>query len=640
MLELIRRFAKTWPARILFGVLVAAFGLWGVAGKLYDQTTDTAVAHVGAARVELAEAQRAYTLQITKLQKQNGADYQPPQAERLQIAEQVVQQLVLEKALANEITRLGVTAPDAAVRDTTFALPAFKGIGGSFDRATFLQVLARNNLDEAGFIQLVRDDLTRQQIIGTVGAGVGTPELMLDQVFAYARETRTVAAVSFPIAAVTTIPTPTDAQLHRFWANNPTRYATPEYRRIKLIVLSPDTLAGDMPVTDKDIKTYYNAARATYQVPEKRTVRIISAPDQPTAVRLAAAWQAGADWPSIQSQTKQANATALELADAKQIELPDPALAAAAFAAAQDTVSAPIKGDFGWYVARVTKITPATNTTLEQASADIRHKVGVMKANEQIDDRANKVEDALAGGGGLDTLPAGLGVAAVEGTLDAQGNQPDGTPAPIPAYPELRAAIIAAAFKAKPNDPPSLQQLPATKDRAAGAYYAVTIDHITPPARLPYDRAAARVQQDWTTDQQRRAAETQAAQLLTTVRAGAKLPAAATAAGLTATTLPPIPRPFGETEPPPGVPQALVAPLFGMKPNDVTMVNTPDGFMVAQLQAINAPSPATDPIGATQMRGELAQSTTSDVTDLFVEALQHRSKITLNQPVIAQLAQP
>jgi peptidyl-prolyl cis-trans isomerase D len=640
MLELIRRFAKTWPARVLFGLLVAAFGLWGVAGKLYNQTTDTAVAHVGGSRVELAEAQRAYTVQISKLQKQNGVDYQPPPAERLQIAEQVVRQLVLEKALTNEINRLGVTAPDAAVRDTTFALPAFKGISGQFDRATFLQVLARNNLDEPTFIQLVRDDLNRQQVLGSVTAGVGAPSLMLDQVFAYARESRTVSAVSFPVAAAAGIGTPTEAQARRFWANNPALYATPEYRRIKVIVLSPDTLADDMTVSDQDIKTYYNAARATYNTPERRSVQILSTPDQAVAGRLASAWQNGLDWAGIQALSQKAGATALELPDAKKIELPDPALGAAAFAAAPDAVSAPVKGDFGWYVVKVTKVTPGTSTTLEQAKADIRHKIGVLKANEQIDDRANKVEDALAGGGGLDDLPQGLGVAAVEGTLDAQGNQPDGSPAPLPAYPQLRDAIVAAAFKTKPGDPPHLDQLPADKDHPGGAFYAVTVDRITPPAQLPYDKVAQRVQQDWTHDQMRHAQETQAAQLLTAVRAGGTLAAAASARGLTAQTLPPVPRPLGDAPPPAGVPQALMAPLFGMKQGEATMVDTPDGFMVAQLQSINDPSPASDPIGATQLRGELTQSMSSDMTDLFVEALQRRSRVTLNQTVIAQIAQP
>jgi peptidyl-prolyl cis-trans isomerase D len=446
--------------------------------------------------------------------------------------------------------------------------------------------------------------------------------------------------VTIPTASVTGVPAPTDAQLRRFWTNNPSLYATPEYRRIKVIVLSADTLAKDMTVSDDEIRNYYNLAKADYQKPERRSVQILTAPDVTTATKLATAWQNGADWTAIQTQSTAAGATALELPDAKQIELPDPALGKAAFAAAQDAVSAPIKGDFGWYVVKVTKITPGVSIPLDQARAEIRGKIGALKANDAIDDHANKVEDALAGGGGLDTLPAGLGVAAVAGTLNAQGNTPDGLQAPLPAFPELRDAIIAEAFKTKPGDAPHLDQLPASKDHPAGAYYAVTVDSITPPSQLAYDRVADRVRQDWTQQQMRHAAETEAAQLLAATRAGTPLATAAAAKGLTATTLPPIPRPLGNTPPPDGVPAALVAPLFGMKQNDATMVETDAGFVVAQLQSITDPLPATDTLGAGQLRDELTKSVANDVTDLFVQAIERASKVTVNQKLIAQIAQP
>jgi peptidyl-prolyl cis-trans isomerase D len=639
MLATIRRFAKTWPARVLFVALVGAFGLWGVAGRLYNQNNDSAVAHVGDTRVEALEAQRAYSQQMAQLQKQNGADYQPPPALRQQIATQVVQRLVVEKALSNELTHLGIAVPDAAVRDEAFALPAFKGINGQFDRQTFLSVLARNNLDEASFIALIRDDLARQQLTQAIGAGVAAPDRMLTELFAYSRETRTAIAVTLPTAAATGVAVPTDAQLRRYWANNPSLYATPEYRHIKVIILSPQTLARDIPVTDAEIRNYYNLSKASYDKPELRSVQLVSTQDQATATRLAAAWQSQ-NWPAIQAQSKAAGATALELPNAKRAELPDAKLAAAAFAAAPETVSAPIKGDFGWYVVKVTQITPGSLTTLAQAHDDIRDKIGVMKAADQIDDRANKVEDALAGGGGLTDLPQGLGVAAVEGTMDATGTTKDGTQAPLPAFPALRDAIIAAAFKAKPGDPPHLEQLPATKDNPSGAYYAVTVDTISKPAQLGYDQAIARVTQDWTHAQQRHIQETQAAQLLAATRAGAPLVTAAQAKGMTAQRLPPIPRPEGDIPPPAGVPQALIAPLFGMAQGDATMVETPDGFVVAQLLTIDTPSPSSDSIGAAQLRTTLNQSVTSDVTNLFVAALQRRTKITVNQTVVQQIAQP
>ena len=640
MLALIRRFAKTWPAKLLFGVLVAAFGLWGVAGKLFNGGDSTTVATVGGTSIQAAEAQRAYQQQMAQIAKQNGADYSPPAALRAKVAQQSVQQLVLQAVLAEKMKQLGMAVPDAAVRAETFGMGAFKGPSGSFDRATFLAALARNNMDETRFIAAVRDDLARRQLVGAVEAGIGTPDVLVDQVFAYEREQRVASAVDLPFTAAGAVGDPTEAQLTRFWTNHPELYARPEYRRIKAVVLSPDTLARDMAVSEAEIKAYYTAASANYDKPERRSLQVLSVPDQAGAARLAAAWQGGADWAAMQAQAKSGGANAIDLPNATKGELPDAALGASAFAAGANAVVGPVKGDFGWYVVKVTGVTPPSLVTLTQAHDEIRGKLGVMKANDEIDARANKVEDALAGGGGLDGLPQGLGLAAVAGTLNARGNTPDGVAAPLPAFPALRDAIIAGAFKQKVGEAPHLDQLAATKDNPAGAYYAVEVDAVTPPAAQPYDQVAAKVRADWTRDAARRVQEARAARLLTATRSGTPLVSAALADGLAARTLPKIHRQAADAAPQAGVPAALVSPLFAMKQGDATMVATPEGFTVAQLQAIEVPATSSDPIGSAQLRTTLAQSVASDVTDQFVDGLQRGASITINDRLVQQIAQP
>jgi peptidyl-prolyl cis-trans isomerase D len=640
MLASIRAIAKTWVARALFIVLIVALGLWGVAGSVRSIGTDTAVARVGGSRIEPADLQRALQQQVQRLQQQNGPGFQPSAALRQQLADQAAQQLVFQRLVDLELKHLRVSVPDAAVRQQVFGMRAFQNVSGQFDRQTFLSVLSRNGLDEQTFITLVRQDLGRQQLVGAVSAGVGVPDQMLGRIFAYSRETRIADAVDFPVQAATGVPSPTDAELHRFWANNPALYQTPEYRTVKLIVLSPDTLASDVTVSADDIKKYYDLYHATYSTPETRSLRIIAAPDQPTAAALATVWQGGATWGALQAAAKKVKATALELPDAPKGEVPDPALATAAFSASPNTVSQPVKGDFNWYVFQVTSVTPAKNVSLEEATPEIRRKVAVLKAADLMDDHVSKLEDAMAAGGGLDSLPQGLGVAAVQGTLDAQGNTPQGSPAPIPAWPALREAIVGAAFHAKPGTAPELEQLPPDKDHAQGAWYTVQVDHVTKPARQPFDTVTDRVRQDWVESQMRHIEETAAARLLTRVRSGTTLAAAAQGAGLTVRALPPVPRPFGDAQVPAGVPQNLVAPLFGMKQGDVAMVNTPSGFMVAQLRKIDAPTIASDPIGAGQLRTELSQSMGGDVVDTLIFALQQRYKVTLNPTLIHQIAQP
>ena len=91
------------------------------------------------------------------------------------LAEQAVDQLVLDRVLREETTRLGVAVPESVLREFVFSLPAFRGPAGSFSRAAFDSFLRENGLGEAQFLALVRADLARQQVSTAVRAGAAAP---------------------------------------------------------------------------------------------------------------------------------------------------------------------------------------------------------------------------------------------------------------------------------------------------------------------------------------------------------------------------------------------------------------------------------------------------------------------------------
>ena len=156
-------------------------------------------------------------------------------------------------------------------------------------------------------------------------------------------------------------------------------------------------------------------------------------------------------------------------------------------------------------------------------------------------DRANKVDNVLGTGASLDEMPSDLGLAGVAGTLDAEGNTADGTPAPIPGPAELKAAMIKAAFDTQKGDPPQLVEV-QTPSTGGSAYYALSVEDVTPPAAKPFDAVKEQVTADWTRDAQRHAQEEAAAKLLAAVKGGQSLADAAAVAGVTVRRTPLVTR--------------------------------------------------------------------------------------------------
>jgi peptidyl-prolyl cis-trans isomerase D len=261
--------------------------------------------------------------------------------------------------------------------------------------------------------------------------------------------------------------------------------------------------------------------------------------------------------------------------------------------------------------------------------AKIKQQLQLQKAQADVARDVDNLQDALAGQTPLDRLPGNLGLVALQGTLDANGNAQDGSAAPIPGGADLKNAIVKAAFATPLNDPAQLSNGPG------GSYFALTVDQITPPAVQPYAQVMQKVLAAWTQEEIAREAETKAASLLAAVNGGQNFDDAAGAAGLATTMSPPMTR----DAPAGGVPPQLTSVLFTLKPGQATMLQTGNGFTVAALAKIVQPTPAQDPQDYGQVQQAMEKSLQNDDGESFLAGLQTRDHVTVDQKLFAQIYQ-
>lgn len=629
MLRFFRAFLNTWAARAFFVVLVAAFGLWGIGDVIRNVGHDTSLATIGSRKIEVPEFQDAFRRDLAQVTRMMGGKSEPTPAIRRSVAEQSLDRMVIQAAIADEIDRLGIVVPDDKLRQAVFEMPIFRGQGGQFDRATFETVLRNNNMTEGRFLEMMRSDLAQRQLMETVQAGVTPSQTLVEQAYAFQRETRIGEIVDLPLTAAPAPPEPTPDDLQRQYENNTSSYSAPAFRRIKLVVLSPQTLARGIDVSDDEIKAYYEQHKTDYVTEEQRAADVITAPDEASATKLAEAWKAGADWAAMQKAASDAGATGVSVDLSTRQQFPSPELADAVFKAAPNTVSGPSKSAFGFQVVRVTKVAAGTSKTLDQVKDELRQKVATDRAVDQVYTRANKLDDALSAGTSLDDLPGDLGLSAVAGTLDAQGMTPEGEPAPLPGSPALRQAIITAAFATGKGETPRMIEGPDQ------SYYAMQVEEIIEPKVKPFDDVKTQVREDWLEAQRKREQEKQAAKLMSAAQAGGSLDDAATIAGVQLQKTPAVPR-TGAVE---HVPSQVQDALFRLKQGETTMVETPEGFVVVRLAQIVEPDPAKDPAGFAQIREAMTRALDQDIEVVFASALRDRAQPRVNRALLDNLVE-
>jgi peptidyl-prolyl cis-trans isomerase D len=625
MLVWVRKLLENWIARGFFALLVLVFVFWGISNVVTLIGSNTAVAHVAGVPIDISAVQAGYQAALNQ-QEQQGKG-QPDAAGREQIAAQALADLLRQRLLDVEESRLGVSAPAAAIRQAIETIPAFQ-TNGAFDRAKFASVLTQNDSSPDKFIGEVKEDIASRQLVAALLSGAGPPQALVQQVFGFLSERRVAEVVNIPFAAEPPPAPPGDAVLQRYWRNHPADFTAPEYRTIKLVILSPALLAPQQRVSEQDIDAAYARVTAGQPAEPLRSVQVIIAGDLASSSRLEAAWREGRDWAAMKAMAKQFGASSFQLEQAKQVQIPSPALGSAVFAAAPGQVTGPVAGASGLILFKVTEV-GSSGPDPVALRAQIKQALQLQAAQAAVAGDVDNLQDALAGQTPLDQLPGNLGLVAVQGTLDANGRTPAGEVAPIPGGDKLRQAVLAAAFAAHPGDPAQLTNGPD------GSYFALTVDKITPPMLQPYDQVAASVLAAWTQAAVARKAERAAANLLAAVDGGQTMDAAAAAAGDSTS----LTQPFSRNAPAHGVTDKMVPVLFSLRPGQATMLRTDSGFMVAALAHVIQPTPADDAGEFGEVQKAMVKSLQDDVGASFLAGLQTRDKVVIDQKMLAQVYQ-
>jgi len=123
-------------------------------------------------------------------------------------------------------------------------------------------------------------------------------------------------------------------------------------------------------VTPKAIAAYYNSHLSQFGTPETRDLRIVLTKTKSQALAAMKALKSHQSWKAVAKKystdptTKNSGGQLVGVAKGQE----DHALDVAAFSAPTNKLLGPIKGQFGYYVFEVTKITKATQKTLAQAT--------------------------------------------------------------------------------------------------------------------------------------------------------------------------------------------------------------------------------------------------------------------------------
>ena len=257
--------------RILLAVIVAPICITmvvtlipGIYGNATTGTTDTTVlAQVGSDEITQADAQ-------SQLQDAIRSQRLPPQSYNF-LAPQMVQNLINDEVLGQEAQRLGLNVTEEELASfLRTSLPVLFPNGTFVGKDLYAQyVYERFEKTVPEFEAALRKDLAQTKLRRLVTDGVMVSDAELEREYKRRGEKVKVEYALVTAASVMSSVSSTQAELEEYFKKNRATYMMPERRSLQYIVIDNATVASKVKITPEELQRYYNENKDRFRVQDR-----------------------------------------------------------------------------------------------------------------------------------------------------------------------------------------------------------------------------------------------------------------------------------------------------------------------------------------------------------------------------------
>jgi peptidyl-prolyl cis-trans isomerase D len=626
MLEILRRGAQTWVAKIFFILLVGSFGIWGISRSLVASTPD-AVITVGDQQINTREFRLAYERQISTASRQFGTRLTAEQARAFGLDRQVYAQLAAGAALDQLSGKMKLGLSETRLAELIAQEPAFKSPSGQFDRQMFSAALRNAGLREDDYIASQSKAAIRSQIVDAISDGFKAPKILVDALTEYKNQTRDIRYMLISASNIEPVKAPTNDILTKWFETKKAGYRAPEYRKFSYLKLEPSDIIDLATVADADVTADYEKNKDRYLTQGTRTIEQLTFADKAKADDAASRLKSGAvTFDSLITETGKKPSDVL-LGDFSEKTVPDPKIAKDAFAIEKDGgVSDVVAGSFGPVILRATKIVADHQKTFDEVKDTIRKDIALSRAADDILNVHDRYEDIRASGATLEEAAKQLKLKATTiDAIDATGKDMKGNP--VDGLPEAQK-LVGEVFKTEVG----VDALPLNIGQDGYVWFDVL--NVIPDRDRTLDEVREKATADWTAEQTSDAIKAKTDDILKQLQAGAKIDDIAAKLGIAVEEKTGLKRQSQDAV----LSSRAISAAFGGPLGHVANAWTEDKSEEILLVVSGAGTDTASDVLSDDSKQiqQLANATGDDILDQMVTKLQDSYGVSINQTLAQQ----
>jgi len=232
-------------------------------------TNDTVVAEIGDAQITTRDVQ-------SQMQRILQGGHIPPEMAQVYVP-QVIDQMISDQAVAYEAKRLGLNVTDADVAEAITASPALAPMfnNGQFNKQAYENYLAQQGLTISEFESNFKKQMLHTMLDNIALNGIIVTPQEVKEAYKKKYEKLKVEYVSFSPDKFKSQVKPTPEELKTYFNAHRNLFTVPEKRGFDMIIVDEAKVGESIQIPDAVLKQYYDANQEKYRTPERVKVRHI-----------------------------------------------------------------------------------------------------------------------------------------------------------------------------------------------------------------------------------------------------------------------------------------------------------------------------------------------------------------------------
>tara|TARA_B100000795_G_C22784162_1_gene433768 strand:+ start:147 stop:2036 length:1890 start_codon:yes stop_codon:yes gene_type:complete len=273
MLEQIRKRTQTTFAKVILGIIIVPFALFGIDSYLSSVGKNIYIASVNDETISANELQKTESQFIAQIKSQDEST-DPKIFESIEFKKAVLDKLITTKLINQEIKNSGFFISNNQVATYISGMPQFQQ-NGKFSQSQYDEVLKINNLTPKKFDDNIKNDLGTQQVKDSLTNLVYIPKNKIQHLVDLAYQKRDVSIYELKQNDFKDKIDLSDPALQKVYEESKSSFTRPDQVKINFIIYSVAGIVPTVKVEDKEVKDYFSNNINRYQASQQRKAKHI-----------------------------------------------------------------------------------------------------------------------------------------------------------------------------------------------------------------------------------------------------------------------------------------------------------------------------------------------------------------------------